>query len=161
MPRYKRDKPRSINDALTDAFLVLKYEKSANPAVFGASVFGLHDIYKRLLPFVIAWRADEKKMARALPLHIATVDIRHCYDTIPHQLLCGHVLPLVLRHPSYVVSHDGWSLSRRGRHSVANTSGVDIHRDSMWTQCDGSTLRAGSPWGGAQRGGIWSTISAS
>ena len=39
---YKRDRPRSINDALTDAFLVLKYEKLNNPACWGASVRAQH-----------------------------------------------------------------------------------------------------------------------
>jgi hypothetical protein len=36
--QYKRDRPRSINDALIDAFLVLKHEKLNNPACWGASV---------------------------------------------------------------------------------------------------------------------------
>lgn len=35
---YKRDRSRSINDALIDAFLVLKHEKLHNPACWGASV---------------------------------------------------------------------------------------------------------------------------
>ena len=36
--QYKRDRSRSINDALIDAFLVLKHEKLHNPACWGASV---------------------------------------------------------------------------------------------------------------------------
>lgn len=36
--KYKRDRPRSINDALIDAFLVLKHEKLNNPMCWGASV---------------------------------------------------------------------------------------------------------------------------
>ena len=107
---YKRDRPRSINDALIDAFLVLKHEKLNNPACWGASVFGLHDIYKKILPFVQAWRGGDlgsssqrsPSPCQPLALYFATVDIRHCYDTIPHQVLCDRVLPLVLREPAYV-----------------------------------------------------------
>lgn len=74
-------------------------------------VFGLHDIYKKLLPFVQEWRngthasrgvQHECGQSRPLPLYFATIDIRHCYDTIPHQVLCDRVLPLVLREPAYV-----------------------------------------------------------
>ena len=76
-------------------------------------MFGLHDIYKKLLPFVQAWRhgtcdhrdaRQEQRhgQRRLLPLYFATIDIRHCYDTIPHQVLCDRVLPLVLREPAYV-----------------------------------------------------------
>jgi hypothetical protein len=81
-----------------------------------SQVFGLHDIYKRLLPFVQAWRccqphgssshgagrSQQQQQQQPLPLYFATIDIRHCYDTIPHRVLCERVLPLVLREPAYV-----------------------------------------------------------
>ena len=66
-------------------------------------MFGLHDIYRKLLPFVQEWRGvAESRGGAPLPLYFSTVDIRHCYDTIPHQMLCERVLPLVLREPAYV-----------------------------------------------------------
>jgi telomerase reverse transcriptase len=101
--QYGRRVPRSINDALLDAFLVLKYEKASRPEVFGASVSGLHDIFRRLLPFALDWRRDQPagSVDAGRPLYCATVDIRHCYDSIPQVMLCDVVLPLVVRHPAY------------------------------------------------------------
>jgi len=87
---------------LSDSFTVLKFERSSNPRVFGSSVFGLQNVYIRFLRFVVALRRSQAKQG-SMPVYVATVDIRHCYDTIPHYILCDHVLPLVVRHPSYAV----------------------------------------------------------
>eukprot|EP01052_Picozoa_sp_SAG31_P004765 SAG31_NODE_201_length_20535_cov_15.315081_15_plen_458_part_00 len=101
---YGRPAPRSINDALTDAFLVLKYEKASRPEISGATVTGLQDIFRRLLPFVAAHRrgldvvsVSQERLGQLRPLHIVTTDIKHCYDSIPHNVLCDVVLPRVLR----------------------------------------------------------------
>lgn len=42
---------KSVNDTLTDPFLVLSYEKTRNTKLLASSLFGLYDIYGRLKRF--------------------------------------------------------------------------------------------------------------
>lgn len=74
---------------------VLKHEYVKKPCLVGAGVFGLDDVFARIKPFVTRnlrplpvsahGRPEARKVGEAggLPaLYFASVDIRHCYDTV-------------------------------------------------------------------------------
>lgn len=82
---------------------VLKHEYVKKPSLVGAGVFGLDDVFARIKPFVArnlrplaapaAYHGRPEAAARRSPggaagpsppplLYFASVDIRHCYDTV-------------------------------------------------------------------------------
>ncbi|KAJ9663453.1 Telomerase reverse transcriptase [Coniosporium apollinis] len=75
---------RSINSVMAPTFNVLNYEKSAQPARLGSSLFSIGDIFPKLRAF------RSSLQARGLadrPLFLAKLDVQSCFDTIPQQQL--------------------------------------------------------------------------
>eukprot|EP00752_Nemacystus_decipiens_P012225 g10838.t1 len=101
----------STNMQLSNAFHVLKHEYSKKPSLVGAGVFGLDDVFARIKPFVSrnlrplpasargrsedVRRLGEGAAGGLPPLYFASVDIRHCYDTVDQARLMDIVRPLV------------------------------------------------------------------
>ncbi|KAG8948061.1 hypothetical protein FRC04_010103 [Tulasnella sp. 424] len=77
-----RRKPKaglSINRVLQNAFQILSYEKTNQPDLLGASVFGLNEVYAKLKAF----RKRNLLPNQTLPkLYFVKVDVRAAFDTI-------------------------------------------------------------------------------
>ncbi|QRW13350.1 telomerase reverse transcriptase [Ceratobasidium sp. AG-Ba] len=76
----------SVNQVLNAAFNILNYEKTQNPELLGASVFGSNDIYRKLSAF----KASVLKPDGSMPkLYFVKLDVRACFDTIDQDKLLG------------------------------------------------------------------------
>ena len=91
-------KQQSINRKLQNLFEVLKFEKEQNPKSLGATLFGSDDLYQVLRPF--AERA--RTCLEGKPLFFVHVDVRHCYESIPHQKLFD-IMKEVLQEEEYLI----------------------------------------------------------
>ncbi|KJE96616.1 hypothetical protein CAOG_06915 [Capsaspora owczarzaki ATCC 30864] len=92
-------KPRlSINVRLQNLFHVLTFEKNRNPAPLGASLFGIDDIYPRLLPFVNHWIGQ----GRQSEIYFVSLDIQSAFDTVNHDKLLA-VMDGVLQEDEYMM----------------------------------------------------------
>ena len=98
---------RSINSILTPAFSILNYEKSAHQERLGSALFSVEDIYPRLYAFRESLRAHG---CEGRPLYFAKVDVRACFDTIPHKRL----MELVRK----ILGADAYRLSKYARAKV-------------------------------------------
>ena len=76
-------KQQSINRKLQNLFEVLKFEKERNAKSLGATLFGNDDLYRVLKPFA----ERVLKCLDGKPLFFVHVDVKHCYESIPHQKL--------------------------------------------------------------------------
>ncbi len=101
-------------DAYKQTVQVLKHEYVKKPSLVGAGVFGLDDVFARVKPFVSrnlrpmlarqpgrsismsrsagAGRGVNGNRGGLPPLYFASVDIRHCYDTVD-QVRCARAGP--------------------------------------------------------------------
>jgi hypothetical protein len=85
----------STNSILAGVHDVLKHESTVQPGLMGSSVRGFDEIFRRLLPFVTAWRrsggGDGGGVDGALPaLYFVCADVQSCFDTIDQVSVCAH-----------------------------------------------------------------------
>ncbi|CAD6892531.1 unnamed protein product [Tilletia caries] len=85
---------RSINNILQSTFHILTYERSSQPDLMGASVFGMNDIFRRLKDFQRQVFASRKGSARP-HLYFVKVDVQAAFDTIEQGKLLAIVRKLL------------------------------------------------------------------
>lgn len=117
-----QDRFQSTNTILRDSFEALKYEHGKNPELFGAGVTGLHEFYPRFLQFVKSVKNGRKRTE--LPkLYFASVDVRHCYDSIDQDRLLDIVVD--------ILSEDDYMIHRYARlQSCNNTNRLSMRKSS-------------------------------
>ncbi|KAK0552089.1 hypothetical protein OC846_003054 [Tilletia horrida] len=91
---------RSINNILQSTFHILTYERSAQPDLLGASVFGMNDVFQRLNSF----RRAIASVAAGRKLYFVKVDVQAAFDTIEQ----GRLLDIVRR----VLTGDDYVIQR-------------------------------------------------
>ncbi|XP_068702144.1 telomerase reverse transcriptase-like [Montipora foliosa] len=91
-------KQKPINRKLQNLFEVLKFEKGRNPDSLRTTLFGSDDLYQVLKPFAERVR----KSSDLRPLYFVHVDVRHCYESIPHQKLFD-IMKEVLEEEEYLI----------------------------------------------------------
>lgn len=117
-----RRKPKaglSINRVLQNAFQILSYEKSNQPDLIGASVFGLKEVYAKLKAF----RKRNLLPNQTLPkLYFVKVDVRAAFDSID-QVKLVNILHELLSTEDYAV--------RRWSEVTINEGGKDARKRYM------------------------------
>ncbi|KAK0567588.1 hypothetical protein OC844_000171 [Tilletia horrida] len=83
---------QSINNILQSAFHILTYERSHQPEVMGASVFGMNDIFRCLKRFRAA-TSHLRKGSEQPRLYFVKVDVQAAFDSIEQ----GKLLNIVRR----------------------------------------------------------------
>ncbi|OWP01965.1 telomerase reverse transcriptase [Marssonina coronariae] len=71
----------SINSVLAPVYNVLTYEKNANPARLGATLFSVSDLYTKLKTF------KSRLPTPCAPLYFAKLDVTAAFDTIPQHAI--------------------------------------------------------------------------
>ncbi len=83
-----RKRAASLNSILRNLHAVLNYHRSADgSAVMGASVVGLDGIRQRLQDFRQRASSLPPVVHESQPYFLVRLDIRRCFDSIPHELL--------------------------------------------------------------------------
>eukprot|EP00985_Skeletonema_marinoi_P023407 scaffold15607_cov89-Skeletonema_marinoi.AAC.1 len=67
---------------MQSTFHALRYEHEKKPALFGAGVLGLTEVYPSFCSFVEALKQLQTKSGSSQELFFTSADIKHCYDTI-------------------------------------------------------------------------------
>ncbi|TPX70653.1 hypothetical protein SpCBS45565_g01623 [Spizellomyces sp. 'palustris'] len=100
----------SINTILQNAFQILTYEKTRNPALLGGSVLGLNEIYGRLKAF------QHRLMgSNGFPrMYFCKVDVASCFDTIDQTLLLS-IIRDVFQDDEYVIQKYSFVYPSAGR----------------------------------------------
>ena len=106
-------KQQPINRKLQNLFEVLKFEKGRIPDSLRTTLFGSDDLYQVLKPFAERVR----KSSDVRPLYFVHVDVRHCYESIPHQKLFD-IMKEVLEEEEYLIR----------RFSLLKMSAGKVHR---------------------------------
>ncbi|CEH16267.1 telomerase reverse transcriptase [Ceraceosorus bombacis] len=104
---------RSINSVMQNAFQILTHERTSQPHMLGASVFGLNDIYKRLKDFAPTVRDRLKKNGSRL--YFVKVDIVAAFDTIVQDKLMAIVKYLLRDQDGYVIQRFTQMVSAAGK----------------------------------------------
>ena len=78
----KRTKLLPPNKVMQSTFHALRYEHEKKPALFGAGVLGLTEVYPSFCSFVEALKQLQTKSGSSQELFFTSADIKHCYDTI-------------------------------------------------------------------------------
>ncbi|KAL7267279.1 Telomerase reverse transcriptase [Rhizina undulata] len=95
------DKPKpSINSTLGPVYSGLSWERKANPALLGSSMFSVGDMYPKLKAFQAHLRAENLQNSK---LYFVKVDIRGCFDSIPQEELVG-LIDSVLHENQYLMT---------------------------------------------------------
>lgn len=89
---------RSMRLLMRNIHAVLRAETQAQPALLGASVFSLDEIYRKYLRFVRRWQEDGKPKQ-----YFCCFDIENSFDTIPLKALFHDVVPKVLARNRYPI----------------------------------------------------------
>lgn len=86
----------SQNQQLANSRLVFSIIRDRFPRVFGNAVYGVSQIYDRLLTFKQRLQRLGHSFSKETPLYFAKVDIKTCYDSILHDRL-SHALQSAFR----------------------------------------------------------------
>ncbi|XP_069469753.1 telomerase reverse transcriptase [Ambystoma mexicanum] len=99
--KEKRDrKMQYFNTQLKNLFGVLNYERTRNPNLLGASVFGLDGIYKAWRQFVLKVLESNSKEKQ---YYFVKTDVTGAYDTIPHAKLIEVVSKILNPSDNYCI----------------------------------------------------------
>ncbi|KAL7268429.1 Telomerase reverse transcriptase [Rhizina undulata] len=90
----------SINIALAPVLSALSWEKKANPALLGSSLFSVGDMYLKLKTFQAHLQSHNLQNKK---LYFAKVDIRGCFDSIPQDELIK-LIDSVLNENQYLIT---------------------------------------------------------
>lgn len=82
----------SVNSQLRNLFEVLNYHRQRKPELMGASVLGYDGVRERLTSF-----------KQGGPFFMAKVDVKSCFDSIPHAKLLEIIASLLRRESEYRV----------------------------------------------------------
>lgn len=100
----------SVNAEMKLAHLALRAETNAQPALMGAGVADYPALYRRIAPFLRAWRAPPPPgggpPALKRRIYAVVVDISKAFDTVPLPALTA-LAERILAAPSYASHH--WS----------------------------------------------------
>jgi telomerase reverse transcriptase len=84
-------KKRSIlsppNKVMQSTFHALRYEHEKKPALFGAGVLGLTEVFPSFCSFVGELKQLQSRPGSSQKLFFTSSDIKHCYDTINQKRL--------------------------------------------------------------------------
>ena len=125
----------AVNKEMKLTFHALRAETNAHPALFGAGVADYPALYRRIAPFLRAWRAPPQPgggpPALKRRVFAVAVDISKAFDTVPLPALCA-LAERILAAPAYAVHR--WSSVapapqgrvhvRYGKHGAAPSTGV-------------------------------------
>ncbi|KAL4243808.1 Telomerase reverse transcriptase [Abortiporus biennis] len=100
---------QSINQILQAAFQILTYEKDAQKALLGASVFGPNEIYTKLKDFKTRLCGKDGK-GKIPKLYFVKLDVQACFDTIEQ----GKLLEILKQ----IITEDDYMLQRHGQVSI-------------------------------------------
>ncbi len=84
---HKRTKLLPPNKVMQSTFNALRYEYEKKPALFGAGVLGLTEVYPSFCSFAEALKQLQTKSGSSPDLFFTSADIKHCYDTINQKRL--------------------------------------------------------------------------
>ena len=84
---HKRTKMPPPNKVMQSTFNALRYEYEKKPALFGAGVLGLTEVYPSFCSFVEALKQLQSRCGSSPDLFFSSADIKHCYDTINQKRL--------------------------------------------------------------------------
>lgn len=84
--------------ALKVIFLSCKQHENKSNLILGSSVFGLDEIYARILKYKLEWIKHRRR-----PLYIVTMDMKKSFDNIPLDILINSILPEVIQQDRFVV----------------------------------------------------------
>ena len=79
----------------------LKYEVDSRPELIGNGVHGLAEFYPKYLAFVTRMKKDLPGFG-TVPLHIVTMDVKKCFDSIKHGKLF-EILKAVIVRKEYII----------------------------------------------------------
>ena len=88
----KGQKVQSVNKQLQPVLNALRFEKNRQPDLFGSAMFSVSAINRRLTDFSSQLDVNGSKR-----LYFVKMDIKSCFDTIPHGKLLAALGPLLPR----------------------------------------------------------------
>ncbi|PRP89728.1 telomerase reverse transcriptase [Planoprotostelium fungivorum] len=102
-PNYVDNRVLSINSISQNAFYVIKNEKDKERQVWGDSVFGQNDVYKRIVPFINNLRNFALRTGTEPNLYICSMDITRSFDSIRQDKLFDIIEHEILKDDDYLI----------------------------------------------------------
>lgn len=112
--RSKKSSPP--NRVMQSTFHALRYEHEKKPALFGAGVLGLTEVFPSFCSFVGALKQFQTRSGSSQELFFTSADIKHCYDTINQKRLFKLMRSMV--EEEMYLTKDKFVLCSKGDNSV-------------------------------------------